>query len=331
MRFENLDSMLPPDVPTIERVCASSGHSLSALRKAPVYWVSEALMDKLYDPWRTVLLNPDCVDKALEGAGEKIDPEKSGEDFIRDLDRFWDRLAECSGKAKTVYRPAMGVYIQAVDEAAVKHIESARRKSGKSVSGIVTGMSAVFVCPERCAARIEGLETSLSESNCVELSTAQVIFHELAHAWLDTDLARYRTPWGRLIEESLCEAESSLDFDSGEGKSERAIINRLLLDGPIEYRAFRFWNRFMRGPMHYRRSFDFDSMKATDLWKRFTYESLFEDVSSLDSVWEVDSLFSGDFGDFTKANRSLPKEHLVEIFWKQVARRILVWIHEEEA
>lgn len=331
MRFENLDSILPPDILTIERVCASSGHSLSALRKTPVFWVSEALMDRLYDPWRTVLLGADCVDKALEGTAERIDPERSGDAFIRDLDRFWERLAECSGKAKTAYRPATGVYIQNLDEASVKHIASARKKTGKAGADIVAGMSAIFVCPERCAARIEGLATSLAERACVELSTAQVVFHELEHAWLDTDLARYRTPWGRLIEESLCEAESSLYFHEDAGKAGIALINRLLLNGPIEYRSFRFWNRLERGPMHYRRSFEFDSMKATDFWKRFTYESLFDDVSSYDSAWEVNRLFKGDFGDFSKANGSLPKDRLVEIFWKQVAWRILVWIHEEEA
>ncbi len=321
MSFENLDSMLPPDVMTIERVCAASGHSLSALRKTPVFWVSEALMDKLYDPWRIVLLNPECIDKALEGAGEIIDPEKSGEAFINDLDSFWERLAECSSQAATVYRPVTGVYIQKLDEAAVKHIASARKKTGKGGTGIVAGMAAAFVCPERCAARIESLATSLTERQSVEYSTTQVVFHELAHAWLKTDLARYRTPWGRLIEESLCEAESCLYFDNEEKNPGRALVNRLLVEGPIEYRSYRFWNRRHSDAIE-------DSI---ELWKAYTYKCLFDDVADFDVSWYTHELFGGNFGRFVKNNSSLPKARLVEIFWKQVARRILVWIHEEES
>lgn len=330
MRFENLDSMLPPEVRTIERICASSGHSLSALRKAPVFWVSEALMDRLYDPWRNVLLNPDCVDRALEGRAERIDPEKSGEAFIRDLDRFWERLAECSGKAATVHLPAAGVYIQGLEEAAVKHIASARRKTGKGGAGIVAGMAAVFVCPGRCAARTEGLVTSLNEGQCVELATAQVVFHELAHAWLDTDLARYLTPWGRLVEEGLCEAGSSLHFDEVEEKPDRALVNRLLLDGPIEYRSFRFWNRRANAPRHFHMPFEFDSTEVMELWRSYTYECLFDDAGDYDSTWTASGIFGSDFGRFARANSSLPRARLVELFWKQVARRVLAWVHEEE-
>ncbi len=326
MHFENLDSMLPPDIMTIERVCASSGHSLSALRKTPVFWVSETLMDKLYDPWRTILLNSECIDKAVEGAGEKIDPEKSGGAFISDLDSFWERLAECSGKAATVYTPVTGVYIQKLDEAAVKHIASARKKTGKTGTGIAVGMAAAFVCPERCAARIEGLATSLTEMQSVEYSTAQVVFHELAHAWLKTDPARYRTPWGRLIEESICEAESSLHFDNKEEKSGRALINRLLLEGPIEYRSFRFWNRLEISPWHESRSLS-DIM---EMWKRYSYDSLFEVTAGYDVDWNANELFGHDFREFVNANNSLPKARMLEIIWKQAARRILIWIYNEE-
>lgn len=339
MRFENLDSLLPPDATTVERVAAASGHSLSALRKVPVFWVSEALMDKLYDPWRSVLLDPDCVGKALEGSGEKIDPGKCGEAFIRDLGRFWDRLAECSGKAATVYRPAMGVYIRELDEAAVKQVASARRKTGKggaaaAGAAIAVGKPAVFVCPERCAAEVEGVATSLNAGRALECAVAQVVFHELAHAWLDTDMARYRTFWGRMIEESLCEAESSLLFPEEE-RPERALVNRLLMAGTIEYRGFRYWNRHERrhgGRMRrYLMSSYQDSGAVLDLWKRCSYESLFDDVASHDATGLACSLFDGDFGEFAKANSSLPRARLAEIFWKQVARRILVWMHGEEA
>ena len=335
MRFENLDSLSPPEVETVERVCAASGHSLSALRKVPVFWVGEALMDKLYDPWRTVLLNPDCVDKALEVMGERIDPEKSGEAFIRDLDRFWERLAECSGKAATVYRPATGVYIRELDEAAVKHIASARRKTGKggavaAGAAIAVGKPAAFVCPERCAAEVEGVATSLNEKRALECAVAQVVFHELTHAWLDTDLARYRTPWGRLIEESLCEADSSLHFDEVDEKPDRALVNRLLLDGPIEYRSFRFWNRPERRLRQSRSGFEFDSREIIALWKQYDYESLFSDLAEYYVAYYARRLFGGDFGEFAKANSSLPRARLVELFWKQVARRVLSWIHEEE-
>lgn len=344
MRFENLDSLLPPDTATIERVASASGHSLSALRKVPVFWVGEALMDKLYDPWRSVLLNPDCVDKALEAAAEKIDPEKNGEAFIRDLDRFWDRLAECSGKVATVYRPAMGVYIRELDEAAVKQVASARRKTGKggaaaaaagaAGAAIAVGKPAVFVCPERCAAEVEGVATTLNASRALECAVAQVVLHELAHAWLDTDMARYRTFWGRLIEESFCEAESNLLFPEEE-RPERALVNRLLMAGTIEYRSFRYWNRLElrhRGRMRrYLMSSYRDSEAVLELWKRCSYESLFDDVASHDATGLACSLFDGDFGEFAKANSALPRTRLVEIFWKQVARGILVWMHDEEA
>lgn len=326
MRFENLDSMMPPDVQTVERISAVSGHSLSALRRVPVFWVGEALMDQLYDPWRTVLLDPECVEEALEGAGEKLDPEMHGEAFIRDLDRFWERLAECPGKVSTEYRPAMGVYIRDLDEAAVEHIAGARGTAGAAISA---GMPAVFVCPERCATEVEGVSTSLNASRALECVVAQVAFHELTHAWLDTDMARYRTSWGRLIEESLCEAESSLLFPEEE-RAERALVNRILIAGPVEYRCFRFWNGPGRMMRRYARRGYQDVECALDVWKRCSYGMLFDDVADYDATGLACSLFGGDFGELARARSSLPRARLVEIFWKQVARRILVWMHDEE-
>jgi hypothetical protein len=230
----------------------------------------------------------------------------------------------------------MGVYIRELDEAAVKHIASARRKTGKggaaaAGAAIAVGKPAAFVCPERCAAEVEGVATSLNQGRALECAVAQVVFHELTHAWLDTDLARYRTSWGRLIEESLCEAESSLHFDEIDEKPDRALVNRLLLDGPIEYRSFRFWNRLANGPRHFHMPFEFDSVEIMELWRSYAYDCLFDDVADYDSTWAASGIFGRDFGRFAKANSTLPRARLVEIFWKQVARSILVWMHDEEA
>ena len=76
--------------------------------------------------------------------------------------------------------------------------------------------------------------------------------------------------------------------------------------------------------------FDFDSIEAMGLWRSYAYECLFDTVADYDSTWTANELFDADFGRFAKANSSLPRARLVELFWKQVARRVLSWIHEEE-
>lgn len=324
MHFENIDSFKQPDTLTIERICSTTGSALTALARTPVYWVSPALMDELYEPWRNVLLVGDCIEKAIErlsGDGRKRSDEAS---IIPEIEGFWNKLEECCSGMDRVYRPAAGVYFESIQASALAAIKKARKGHGTLRQVPAVGASAVFVCPERCIERIDGIaETSLTKAQAIECAVAQTVFHELHHAWFKTDPAMYRTYWGRLIEESLCEWASFSSFDTRE---ERALLNRLMCDTPVEYRCYQYWlNRSWRRawPGRYRGEEEFDGILPA--WKDKGAGALL-DASGRSPQW-VDSLFRCRLDEFASNHPSLSRIQLFELFWKKAGMDMLKWMY----
>jgi len=324
MHFENIDSTSPPEVATLERICAAGGRTLTALARTPVYWISPNLMDQLYDPWRYSLLSEDCVRRAMEEQEKNKDgraviedtEDDNAERFIAELERFWKDLEECSKSMVRVHTPALGVYIRKITKEAVKAVGSARRGQGKLRQAPKEDEVAIFVCPERCRDRIDAVEvTSLSHVQAVECSVAQVVFHELRHSWFNTDYAIYSTPWGRLIEESLCEWVSVTHFES---MQEASLIYQLLEpDRGFEYRCYSFWRPFSR------------AINIPIAWKTQHLQDLEEfssrrRVHSFRSSSISDELFGTDFNEFVrKYSTTLGEKAILRTFWMAAAKTIL--------
>jgi len=66
MIFTNIDSNLLPSTAGIDLIRSGRREQLLVLQQVPVLWVSELVMDKLYDPWRTVYLDEDEVSKVVK-------------------------------------------------------------------------------------------------------------------------------------------------------------------------------------------------------------------------------------------------------------------------
>jgi len=324
MHFENIDSISPPEVATLERICAAGGRTLTALARTPVYWVSPNLMDQLYDPWRYSLLSEDCVRRAMEEQEKNKDgraviedtEDDNAERFIAELERFWKDLEECSKSMVRVHTPALGVYIRKITKEAVKAVGSARRGQGKLRQAPKEDEVAIFVCPERCRERIDAVEvTSLSHVQAVECSVAQVVFHELRHAWFNTDYAIYSTPWGRLIEESLCDWVSVTHFES---MQEASLINQLLeQDRGFEYRCYSFWRNYSKEnkiPKSWKTQ-ELRDLEVLLVWRR---------GRSFRSISISDDLFGKDFDEFVhKHLAKLGEKAILRAFWMATARTIL--------
>lgn len=319
MHFENVDSLQPPDVPTIERICAGGGRTLTALGQTPVYWVSPALMDELYDPWRSVLLEDECVKKALDRVKEQRDQKEEpleGEKLIEEIEDFWKKLAECSTSVAQVRRPALGVFIQSLSEVAATAIKKARKNYGKLRTLPVAGSSAIFVCPERCVDRLQSVEaTSLSRAQATGCSIAQVAFHELQHAWFRTDYALYATPWGRVIEESLCEWASVAKFETRE---ESALLNQSLTgQHGVEYECYRYWADAGAGA-----ALEIEASWKEQTWERLAMTGRSRRYRHFISI--ADELFGGDFDEFVDKNAAtFGKAKVMRVFWMRAARTIL--------
>ncbi len=316
--FENIDSLQQPDTSTIERLCSTTGPTLTALTHTPVYWVSPALMDELYEPWRNALLAADCIEKALERMGNNERKRSDEDSIIPEIERFWKMLEECCGGKERVYRPAAGVYVASIQQSVLSSIKKSRKAHGVLNKAPSVGEPAIFVCPERCIARIQGiLDTSLTRAQAIECAIAQTVFHELQHAWFKTDPSIYRTFWGRLIEESLCEWAS---FSLFEAREERALLNRIMCDTPVEYRSYQYWIWIRR--QWYREEFD----GVFPTWKDKNAGVLL-DYSGQYLRW-VGSMFRSSLDKLASNHPNLSRTQLFELFWKKVGMDMLKWMQK---
>ncbi|GIV05056.1 MAG: hypothetical protein KatS3mg016_0631 [Fimbriimonadales bacterium] len=100
----------------------------------------------------------------------------------------------------------------------------------------------IFICPERVinwASRV-GLDPNLVFD--------KVLYHELGHAYMDTEDAPsesvYDTAWGRVIEESLANFIAFSQFSDIEAR----YVQRLITTQPAEYQGYLLVNRLHPRP-----------------------------------------------------------------------------------
>jgi hypothetical protein len=75
----------------------------------------------------------------------------------------------------------------------------------------------------------------------VEIIFAGNLLHQLAHAYMKTESARYYTPWGRVMEEGLVAAYALSCFDD---ERSRAVFKSHLSRQTLEYKGFTYFEPF---------------------------------------------------------------------------------------
>jgi len=136
---------------------------------------------------------------------------------------------------------------------------------------------------------------------------AKVLFHELAHAYMDSDQKIYIDNCSKVIEESLCNAISYQRF----GGNTRAIVNMAISYQPLEYRCFTFWLEYYKGTV---------LREIAETWKNgeLTWQLV-------NMTLPGDKLMHLEFATILKRLVWLHKEFSLdrELYWKYVGKRIL--------
>lgn len=110
---------------------------------------------------------------------------------------------------------------------------------------------AIFICMERvvqAACRIKEIWEfrSLDIDVLVEIIFSAHLLHQLAHAYMKTEPARYYTPWGRVMEEGLVAAYAMSCF---EDEQSRAVLKAHLSRQPLEYKGFAYFEPFSQSDL----------------------------------------------------------------------------------
>lgn len=258
MIFQNYDSQIRITNDIENYAISALGFLANTFDNTPVYLVCPDTMDKIYPPRKRICLNRECVEKMLkkladekkanEGAfdrsrkeegtstGSKRITEANREDSRtrREMDEketeekreedIWDKINECAQEtvSKTI---AIGVY---VENPTVVNVE--QRPS-------------VFICNERVddigndmIAR--GSYQPKDYGLCFKNLFSAVFLHELTHAYIKTPSSIYSKTWGKLIEESLCNAVAYRQIKNWKARS---MLSRFFLSQPIEYTGYSYF------------------------------------------------------------------------------------------
>ncbi len=200
LRISNLNSS--QDIAYKEdKTVALSGILADAMKRVPVYLVDEETMDKFYPPQKRRLLNEECIKELLYSEELREIPEEVLERCFR----------EAVGKMV-----AVGLYLKDVPDDLREEIYEE---------------PVILICPERCVDW--GSKTGVP----AEFVFTKVLFHEVAHAYLDVKRVRnryYDTWWGKVIEESFANYITLTRFKS---YSDRSKAIKLIVEQPLEYKG----------------------------------------------------------------------------------------------
>jgi len=191
----------------------------------PVYLVNPDQMDEIYPPQKGRVLDPKRLKDVLKDCEAMMQQRRERGDVSDEQIRrsLWD----CLSSAYTVF-VAIGLYIP-----------KGSSVSASFLSAPVSG-PAIFICPERL------LTAADRESVPYDIALAQLYYHELGHAELDSGKTDYSKPWVRVIEESLCNALVLTQFSD---PTEAKLARRLMTVAGAEYQGYPYlWQAFVVGP-----------------------------------------------------------------------------------
>lgn len=205
--------------------------------RLPVYLVNEELMDYLYPPNKRLGLDEKCLKSLLR---EKNDNNHNNNCFneeyiIRDNQRFWDLASECC-RELTTSMIAVGIYCSNLG---LDQLSMIKQQSGVTINP----SAAIFICPERVAKWTDSVHKDFPKTREVTIFNiiySKVLFHELAHGFMDSPDKIKMKNCSNLLEESLCNAIAYSRFSI----RERAIMAYAVDSQPFEYRAYSHWVEF---------------------------------------------------------------------------------------
>lgn len=239
--FININSKIAQDIKILEQWSFYAFSRINFLthtwERTPVYLVDPDVMDKVYPPERRVFIDEDCLEELLglrprrrgrKGTGSRPCEESRN---AREKGPRKDRkithkdLEECRRESATF--TAMGVYLSTW-------------RSNVPVPGIE--YPCIFICPERIKDTVDNIlrqnPKGLTPERGMNILFANVLFHELAHGFMDKNPNKpYGEIWSRTIEESLATHLAWARFTTGE----KWIVNRMIQGQPLEYRGCTFW------------------------------------------------------------------------------------------
>jgi len=204
-----------------------------------VYLVDEELMDIISPPEKRYMLNLECVKDFIINRLKVFHQENDDRPIIQ---RILERINESPQNVKhlweeinrreyfTTTKP-MGVYFRSLGITMINNIKGYLRQKGNTYIDIEE-KSSIFICPER-------VEKWAGKEKLFNIAFADVLMHELAHAFTDIDMNVYRTDWGKVIEESLANIIAYNRFSHLEKSSLRPLISKQ----PVEYKVCTYWLR----------------------------------------------------------------------------------------
>jgi hypothetical protein len=255
MIFENFDSQVQVTNDTKNYAIATLGFLANTFDNTPVYFVRPETMDKIYPPKKRICLDGECVKETLKrwidekkdrersfdrsSKNEEADkgfkrttestrensrnPEKSDENEEQEED-IWVKIQECARKT-TVRTIAIAVYDE---NPTVVNVEP---------------KPSVFICNER----VENIGNDLVAQGSYEPKDGELCFknlftavflHELTHAYIKTPANIYSKAWGKMIEESLCNAVAYRLIKNWKARS---ILSHFFLSQPVEYTGYSYF------------------------------------------------------------------------------------------
>ncbi|GBC91592.1 hypothetical protein HRbin15_00046 [bacterium HR15] len=226
--------------------------------KIPVFLVNEAQIDAVAPPALQRGLNKNAVQRRLRDALEQEevqrDRERRREEEISPIERAWDDIQR--GEVTDMQEPSpfaywirftpVGLYLgrhSAKPQWSKINSQGTPQPAPDAVDAYRSANTPlIFICPERVIdwANRMGVEPNLVFD--------KVLYHELGHAYMDTEDAPsesvYDTAWGRVIEESFANFIAFSQFSGIEARH----VQRLITTQPAEYQGYLLANRLYAWP-----------------------------------------------------------------------------------
>jgi len=267
MRIENYNSTHPLTPDQINYALGHLGFLASTAVHVPLYLVNEKTIDEIYPPEKREDFNEGCLKeiffmyenekrtfyerlksakenkketkerpsddtreqreeyKNQENHNEEIKTDSAPDKTINELEKnLYHQIESCMNSKQTL--TALGVYLKTPNLDRIPNSPS------------------IFICPEKIDAICEGYiekkhYTPEAKGEITTTLFTEILLHELTHAYLKTDERITHKPFGKVIEETLCNATAFEQFDTWQGKS---LLMRFHSQQPVSYRGYTFWH-----------------------------------------------------------------------------------------
>lgn len=282
MIIKNIDSKRNCSPSLINYLYGHLEHLASIFKRTPVYLVNEKTIDKIYPPEKRLDFNENCIREKdqetviIKQNKQEVEPghDMPYSEINQELKAFEDTLEQCRTEVNSL-TIALGVYLKEPAKIDVPFKPS------------------VFICPERIEKNIQciikkGIYPNENKETLYNTLFTAVVLHELTHALFATADDVYNTSWGKIIEETLCNASAFSTFNQTE---EKGFLRRFHEAQPVSYKGYTYWLNNKR-----------DLEKAMEFWASF-----------IDPVY---GLSEEIFDFFSKQNHDIYQECVHELWWE---------------